>query len=560
MRVLATKGRSSNLPQGKSVSSKGHKPANVADALIDALVRHGLERVFGLPGGGSNLDLIEAARRQGIEFILARHETSAVMMAAVDADLNDSVGLVLVTKGPGVANAVNGVAHASLDRSPIVLVTDGVAKQQFAFISHQVFDQKAMLAPIVKAYSRLDGPDAGAEMSNLVTTAMTPRKGPVHIELTASAARANVRNAPRHMVSRMPAASAAALVEARAIIATAKCPVVVAGLETRGAHLQTRALVEALGCPALVTYKAKGVIPDSHPLFAGIFTGGALEQRTVRQADLIILVGLDPVELITQPWPYTAPILEVGFKHHPVHYVVPVASLHGDLTENLKRMTSSTRRPTEWTKKEIATLRENMAAALAYRGSRAGLTPEAVVKIAAEMARPLTRWPRATVDAGAHMFSATAFWPCRAPHDLLISNGLASMGFALPAAIASALHDRKRVTIAFTGDGGLLMCLGELATAVQQDARVVIVVFNDGSLSLIDIKQQQREFPPQGVRWKRPDFAAVIKGLGGRGYRAGTAAGYRRALREAYMGRGPALIDVIVDPSGYTKQLKSMRG
>ena len=179
---------------------------------------------------------------------------------------------------------------------------------------------------------------------------------------------------------------------------------------------------------------------------------------------------------------------------------------------------------------------------------------------AAAASKKLPLWPRATVDAGAHMFSATAFWPSSKPNDVLISNGLATMGFALPAGIASALHEPKRPAVAFTGDGGLMMCMGELATAVQERARIVVVVFNDGALSLIDIKQQSRKLPATGVRWKRFDFATAMRGMGGRGYRVRTLAEYRRALAKALAGTGPALVDVQVDPSGYQKQLRAMRG
>ena len=143
---------------------------------------------------------------------------------------------------------------------------------------------------------------------------------------------------------------------------------------------------------------------------------------------------------------------------------------------------------------------------------------------------------------------------------MLISNGLATMAFALPAAIAAALHEPARVAVAFTGDGGLMMCLGELSVAVQQRANIVVIVFNDAALSLIDIKQQQRQFAPRGVRWDRPDFARTMEGLGGRGYRADNLAAYRDALNQALRGDGPALIDVAVDPSGYTAQMKALRG
>ncbi|MBL8385174.1 MAG: thiamine pyrophosphate-binding protein, partial [Burkholderiales bacterium] len=353
----------------------------------------------------------------------------------------------------------------------------------------------------------------------------------------------------------------AALARARALLAGARRPVVVAGLEACDPAVAAalRRLVRELGCAALVTYKAKGVIADDDAHYVGIFTGGLAEQPAVRAADLIVTVGLDPVELILQPWPYDLPVLELGCTRHPVHYVKSACAVHGDLAGALDALAGAGRRG-GWQRAAIAALRTAMRASLAYRGSGDGLTPQQVVEAAADAARALPRWPRATVDAGAHMFSATAFWPCRAPRDLLISNGLATMGFALPAAIASALADPRRRTIAFTGDGGLMMCQGELATAVETRARLVVIVFNDGALSLIDIKQQQRKLPARGVRWQRPDFALAMRAVGGRGYRADTLPAYRRALAAALAGEGPALIDVRVDPSGYPAQLAAMRG
>jgi acetolactate synthase-1/2/3 large subunit len=216
-------------------------------------------------------------------------------------------------------------------------------------------------------------------------------------------------------------------------------------------------------------------------------------------------------------------------------------------------------KPLDWTEAGIAAHREAAAAALAWPEGQ-GVSPPAVVRIAQQEAARAGRMPRVAVDAGAHMFSATAFWRCERPRDLLISNGLASMGFALPAAIAAALHDPARGALCFTGDGGLMMVAGELATAAEVGAKLVTVVFNDGALSLIDIKQQQRQLPPAGVRWARPGFATVAEGFGVRGFTAADEGEYRAALREAFAQDGPSLIDVQVDPAGYPAQLQAMRG
>jgi len=543
----------------------------VSDLLVESLRQTGTRRVFGLPGGGTSLDIIESARVRGMPFILTRHECSGVMMAATAADLEGSVGLALSTKGPGMANAVNGVAHASLDRSPLALVADGFSDKQLSYVTHQWYDQRAVLAPLVKAHSTLAPATAIAETPRLIAAALEPRQGPVHIELNGADARAmidsaGVHSSPSAASFPQPHIAEPALIDrACERLHTARRPVLVIGLEARRGPVveRVRRLAERLGCAALVTYKAKGVIGDDSPWYAGIFTGGAAEQATVASADLIVLIGADPVEFILQPWPYRLPVLEVGLTRHPVHYVEADLALHGSLEQHLDRLIDAAR-PSDWSESEIATQGKLMRDSLAYQGSGDLIDPQQLVESTLSVCTAHRNGsgllPRVSVDAGAHMFSATTFWPCHAANDLLISNGLASMGYALPAAIASALHEPDRPAIAFTGDGGLLMCLGELATAVEQRCKVITIVFNDGALSLIDIKQQSRHLPPEGVRWARPDFARIMTGMGGIGLSATSPAALRGAVERALAADGPVLIDAAVDPSGYPAQLRALRG
>ncbi|MGB1069853.1 MAG: thiamine pyrophosphate-dependent enzyme, partial [Henriciella sp.] len=209
-----------------------------------------------------------------------------------------------------------------------------------------------------------------------------------------------------------------------------------------------------------------------------------------------------------------------------------------------------------WLGKEISAHRDRFRAGMSMAASD-GLAAAGVVDAAAAV---FTDRPRLAVDAGAHMFSACAFWPCAAPLDLLISNGLASMGFAVPAAIAAAIHDPARGALAMTGDGGLLMCLGELKTAAEVGANLTIIVFNDATLSLIDIKRQQRQMPDLGLSWAAPDFATIARGFGFDVWTARNQAEMRHACEAAASSSGPRLIDARVDPSGYSAQLRSLRG
>jgi acetolactate synthase-1/2/3 large subunit len=158
------------------------------------------------------------------------------------------------------------------------------------------------------------------------------------------------------------------------------------------------------------------------------------------------------------------------------------------------------------------------------------------------------------------MISATTFWSCSEPDDLLISHGLAATGFAIPAAIAASLHDPSRLVIAFVGDGGLANSMAELSTAVSAGVRIVVVVFNDDGPALVAARRGARDAAPQGLDWQHIDFAQVMRGLGGRGTSVRTVDEYAAALDEALTGDGPALIDVRVDPSGYHRQLRAITG
>lgn len=346
------------------------------------------------------------------------------------------------------------------------------------------------------------------------------------------------------------------------MLAEAQRPALIIGLEATepSRAAATRRLIEALGCPGLVTYKAKGVLPDSHPLFGGVFTGGEAEAPLLREADLILLIGADPVEFVGQPWRYSAPILDLACCAREMEYRKPELCIIGAWEIAAAALAEdAARRP--WPEGQVAALRAAWLAVLENApGGNRGMAPSDIVRVTQDACRRLGQDPRVSVDAGAHMFPATTFWQAERPGDLLISNGLATMGYALPAAIAAAWHDPVRGAVAFTGDGGLLMAIGELATAAAMGVNMTVVVFNDATLSLIDIKKGERDLPDGALDWPMVDFATVMRGMGGRAWHAADARGLDAALAEAMASPGPRLIDVRTDPSSYPAQIKALRG
>jgi acetolactate synthase I/II/III large subunit len=544
---------------------------SVADLVVRRLRQAGVGFIFGVPGGGSNLDLVAAAGRAGLPFVLTATETAAAIAAVAQAEISGRPGVCLTTLGPGVTSVVNGVACAWLDRAPLLVFTDSHPAAGGGIFEHQRVDHRALLAPVTKWSARLSPENADAVVREAIDRAMTEPRGPVHIEcpgdlLAAPVATPDVTGTPQEPYMETEDLGRVLLDPAslaRSLLARAHKPLLIAGLGARR-PLDAEAIATLCarrGLPALVTYKAKGVVPDDAPHFAGVFTNGALERRLVAEADLLLGIGLDPVELIPRPWTYDAPIVQIGPASVDDHHVPFAAQIVTDIPSGLQ-LAADLMSTSAWDLDAVHRALVAQRQRLCPASNR--LAPHRVVQIAAATGA------RVTVDAGAHMFPATLLWPVAEPNGMLISNGLSTMGFALPAAIGAALAEREgapeagrgrdRPVIALTGDGGLLMCSGELLTAVRERLHLIVIVFADASLSLIDIKQQQRRLPSSGVALGAIDWCALAASMGAAAHGASTEEELERALACALAQPGPTLLEARIDPDTYGETLHTIRG
>jgi acetolactate synthase-1/2/3 large subunit len=491
-----------------------------ADLIIHALQAAGVERLFGMPGGGSNADLIEAARHAGLPFTLAHTEAASVFMAAAQAEITGKPGACIATLGPGAASLMNGLAHAFLDRVPLIAITDCHPDPAAAGLGHQALAQSAMFRPVVKFTARMERGDLAEVMTQALEAATN---GPVHLDVSADVTAAESEGEVMARW-RAPRIDPPVKVDARR-------PVLLIGL---GARTQGIAgLCERFRIPALVTYKAKGVVPDRHPWFGGVLTNGALEREILERADAFVAVGLDEVELLPRPWTYPQRMIRVAAVH-----------------------LESALAPADWDQCEVRRLAEGQRQRMRVASAGEGILPHRVVELAAEVYSGV----RVTVDAGAHMFPVMSLWPAEEPRGLLISNGLSTMGFALPAAIGAALLERTRPVVAFTGDGGLLMCTGELRTIAREALRVRIIAFDDGELSLIKVKQVARGYRTDGVTVGDVDWAALAQAFGATGCRAACEGELRTCLRETADVPGPVLIAARVNARAYQESIRVLRG
>ena len=530
------------------------------DVIAHRLREIGVRALFGMPGGGANLDLIDAAGRAGVPFVLTATETGGALAALAQAEVGQRPGACLTTLGPGAASVANGVACAFLDRGPILVFTDSQATASAGRFEHQQFDHQAFFRPITKWSGRLTPGCASSTIEAAIEALLALPPGPVHVDCPEDFESADpkeqllsMRLGPHpHALSLGGPASPGFAPPPR----SGRRPLAIVGLGARRPEdaIAIRAFLERRGVPAMVTYKAKGVVPDDHECFAGIFTNARIEQPIVASSDLILAIGLDPVELLPRPWQYSQPVVYIG-RWSVADTQVPFAVQYvTDIPEGLMEIEGSFT-DSAWNLAEVRTQVEAQRQSLTASTDR--LTADKVVRAAAAQ---VAHHVRVTVDAGAHMFPATMFWPVFEPNQMLISNGLSTMGFALPAAIGAALADRGRPVVALTGDGGLLICAAELLTAVREKLRIIVIVFSDASLSLIEIKQQRRRYQPAGVALGSVKWPALAESFGAAAFVATSEAELSRAVDQAMAVSGPALIEARIDRSSYSRTLEAVRG
>ncbi len=545
----------------------------VEDVLAAALFSTGSRYAFGVPGGGANLAMVGALADAGIEFVLGHGETAACIMASTYGHLTQSVAAAVVTRGPGAASAVNGAAQATLDRHPLVLVADTVAQSQRDRIPHQRIDQQAMLAPVTKGSFLLSASVSESTVAAVIALAQRWPRGCVHLDHDPTATATvsfdtNEPASPSTSTSPSPSTSPSTSTSTstttttsaiRSLWGEADRPVFVVGAGAIDHAADVRATIERINAPAFTTYQAAGVLAADSPSNAGLFTNGASEQELLRQADLIVLVGLDMVEPIPKAWPYDAPVVSVApiatlEPYAPIAYeaVGPIGSVLDEITEIGETGAVRHRWPStagqDFRKRVLADLRDHR---------QPGFGPVEAVDAAAAWASQDAALIT-TVDAGAHFLAVMPLWPTPEANRLLISNGLATMGYALPAAIGAALARPGHRVLAITGDGGLGMTLAELETLARLSLPVTVLVLNDATLSLIKIKQQPGQGGEGAVAYRQSDFAAIAAAQGVQGAVVETADELRQALDAPT--KGPMLIDARISPAAYPHLIKVTRG
>jgi len=515
----------------------------------------GVRHVFGYPGE-SVIDFMEAARHQGIEVVSAVREGSAAFMAEAAATATGRPGVCLSTLGPGSTAVLNGVASATLDRAPVLAVSGQIESSREQFFTHQVVDHDRLFAPVAKLALRLDPASADTVIRKALRTAAAERPGAVHLTVTADAwpvpAEGEVRLPPLTVAAGSVDVHGSG--DPLRVLRDARRPVILAGIAALrcAAGPDLVRLAELAGIPVVVSPMAKGVFPEDHPYFAGVLdmAGYRVVWDLLAGADLILAAGYDPVELIS-PWSVATPVLHVDTTPNTDQVYASAHEVVGHVGAILHWVAAQWAGELRWPESDVAAHRARLRAAWLAGHAEGKLNPSDVVTIAREAAPPETIL---TTDVGSHKIMAGQAWQALEPRSVLIPNGLSAMGYGVPAAIAAKLARPDRPVIALVGDGGFAMAATEMRIASALGVPVTVVVFADGSLNRIELRQQLMGYPPTATRMHGMDLVTLAEAMDCDGIRADSPAALEKALAGFGDRTRPLIVEARVDPTQYEAQ------
>lgn len=496
-----------------------------ADIIAGKLHAAGCRHAFGIPGG-EVLALMQALDQAGLNFVLVKHENAGGFMAEGGWHADGAPGVLLATIGPGAANAINVVANAWQDRVPLIFLTGCVDQADAESYTHQVFDHQQLLRPIVKASfsARLGALDV--MMEKALAIALDGQPGPVHIDVPIKVAEAETEEGWSERFSSTPVTSAPFkgpdLETALALFAKAERPIAIAGVDAvnEGASVEISKFCQTFNIPLVTSYKGKGLLDENSDLALG---GAGLSPKAdghllplINQSDCILLLGYDPIEMRINwrnPWEETANVIDVTsvLRTHGMHAVS--ATLRSAVAPALELLADArSKEQPSWAAGQPAKVRKDLEEA--FQPEPSGWGPGRVFHTLRDVMPANTV---ATADSGAHRILVSQIWRCPMPRQMLQSSALCTMGCAVPLAMGHRLVDDRAPVIAFVGDAGFEMCLGELSTLRDLNIPVIICVLVDTSLALIELKQRGSQRPNVGVDFGETDFPAVAGAYGGHG-------------------------------------------
>jgi acetolactate synthase-1/2/3 large subunit len=521
----------------------------VAEYIANQLFDHGVRYVFGIPGGPS-IPYLEAFRSAGIEFILTSNESSAAIMADVTARLTGIPGVCHATFGPGATNIATGVGGALLDRSPVIAFTSEIEDNMLRRTTQMNINHQKLFEPLTKATYRMNSDNVGEVLKSAIRLCQVPNPGPVHIGLPSDIADIEID----------PPAITSILTEDRyyhndikkiiSLLEISRRPLMAIGLTAARLDIHTELLtfLNYYRMPVVITPMAKGLIPEDHPCYAGVLFHSLSDylEDIYEKADLVIGMGYDPVEYNYESWMPDVPLVHFNIQETDMPPEGIIAQYTGPYEEWFNILKNLNKSALIFEQAIIKGIRDEMASV--FNGFTNHFGPAAAVKVLQD---ELPENVIITVDVGSHLHLLGQFWQTHGKGKIIMTNGWSGMGFGIPAALAAQINDKDATVVCITGDGGFLMMSGEMITAKRYNLPVIVVVFSDGELNLIKVKQSWKNLSPYGTILYQGDLFGADTFLGIRVLRADSNEGMRKAIIEALSLNEPVIINAVIDPEDY---------
>ena len=536
-----------------------------SDLFVRCLEAEGVEYIFGVPGE-ENADVMISLLDSTIQFVVTRHEQGAAFMADVYGRLTGRPAVCLGTLGPGATNLLTGVGDANMDRAPLIVVTGQAATTRLHKESHQAMDLVAVFEQCVKWGTSIMHPDSIPEIvRKAFRIATTDKFGACHIDLPENVAHMETLARP---IQPQPVLRSApnpdAIQRAAQIIRDAEFPVLLTGngVFRNEATTELRAFAEATGIPAVNTFMGKGGVPPSSPLCLFTVGLGSRDYPAValERADCVISVGFDMVEYHPKAW-------NRGNEKKIVHIDMSPAEIDenyrtgaevvGEIGVSLDALREALEGVSAPDPERYRDLRQAMVDDFSEHDADQGF-PLKPQRILADVRKALDDDDTILSDVGAHKMWIARYVQTESPNTIMISNGWCSMGFALPGAIGAKLARPGRKALAICGDGGVMMNIQDLETAVRLGTHIVVMVWTDSQYGLIKWKQQAAYGKYSNIDFTNPDWMKLADAFGMAGFKVEKADDLPGALEDAFSCGRSALIEVPVDYSENMKLTRSL--
>lgn len=536
-----------------------------ADAIIDSLVNHDVKYVFGVPG--AKIDRVferleHPTNEKALQLIITRHEQNAAFMAQGIGRITGKPGVVLTTSGPGVSNLATGLVTATAEGDPVLAISGQVQRTDLLRLTHQSMDNVALLAPVTKYAAEVQEPENISEViANAYQEAEAAKQGASFVSVPQDVTDSEVKTAP---IAPMPAPvlGPASPVESTLLaqrIKTAKLPVLLLGMRASDPETtkSIRNLVEETHLPVVETFQGAGIIPreleDDFFGRVGLFRNQPGDQL-LKHADLVIAVGYDPIEYEPRNWNNEgdANIIVIDSMRAEVDKnFQPERELVGDISQTLDFLLPYMKgfKLPESSREYLDGLQEK----LKLRDEPPAVTENQVtshpLSIIQALQDRVTDDMTVSVDVGSFYIWMARHFRSYNPRHLLFSNGMQTLGVALPWAISAALVRPNTQIVSVSGDGGFLFSSQDLETAVRLGLNIVHIIWNDGHYDMVKFQEELKYGKSAGVNFGSVDFVKYAESFGATGLRVEKAQDLEKVLDQAFATEGPVVVDIPVDYS-----------